>query len=58
LDIDSGGQEEFGTHKEPEIRRAASALGDLFLNLLKSAANRVDEAVPLAEESREHEPGI
>jgi len=38
MDLATGGREDFGMHRETEIRRAAaSALGGLFLNLLKSA---------------------
>ncbi len=58
LDLVNGGREDFGNHRGTEIRRAASALGDLFLNLLKSAENNAGEAMPYADESREHEPSI
>ena len=58
MDFATGGREDFGTHRETEIRRAASALGDLFLNLLKSAENNLGEAIPYTDESREHEPSI
>jgi general secretion pathway protein A len=58
LDMATGGREEFGVHRETDIRRAASALGDLFLNLLKSSENSLGEAIPYVDESREHEPSI
>jgi general secretion pathway protein A len=58
LELVNGGREDFGNHRGTEIRRAASALGDLFLNLLKSAENNAGEAIPYADESREHEPSI
>jgi general secretion pathway protein A len=58
MDLATGGREDFGIHRETDIRRAASALGDLFLNLLKSAENNLGEPIPFTDESRQHEPSI
>jgi general secretion pathway protein A len=58
LDLAAGGEEDFEIHREPEIRRTAGALGDMFLNLLKSTENNMGEQIPYADESREHEPSI
>ena len=58
LDFADGGREDSGMHRETEIRRTANDLGDMFLNLLRSAENNLGEAIPYVDESREHEPSL